>query len=78
LLQGKQPFDGHGWDRRLSARRKRSHNEVKEEEETAISPAITIPIPREVGLCRCNQFITEISVKYQRYLDSILLKAAIQ
>jgi len=49
LLQGKQPFDGHGWDGRLSARRKRSDNEVKEEEETAISPDIAIPIPPEVG-----------------------------
>ena len=47
LLQGKQPFDGHGWNRRLSARRKGSNNEVKE--EIAISPAIAIPILLEVG-----------------------------
>jgi hypothetical protein len=47
LLQGKQPFDGHGWDRRLSARRKGSENEMKE--KIARSPAIAIPIPREVG-----------------------------
>jgi predicted alpha/beta-hydrolase family hydrolase len=44
LLQGKQPFDGHGWDRRLSARRKGSENEVKEKLPDRNEQPIQIPV----------------------------------
>jgi pimeloyl-ACP methyl ester carboxylesterase len=44
LLQEKQPFDGHGWDRRLSARRKGSENEVKEKMQDGNEQPIQIPI----------------------------------
>src|SRR5215213_707829 len=45
LLQGKQPFDGHGWDRRLSARRKGSEkNEVKEKLPDRNEQPVQIPV----------------------------------
>jgi hypothetical protein len=47
------------------------------EEETAISPAIAIPIPSEVSYADIISSLPKFQSNI-RYLDSILLKAAIQ